>query len=374
MMKKITGILILLAIMLAGCRNNNSGNTSEAIFPEEEKRNSTLDYVQEYEALSSILQQFEEPAQVFRVTSTEHSQVIGRQGTVINLNPDYLETVDGEPVTGEITVVLKEQTNQRELVLGNTQTVSNGQLIVSGGAYYIGMAADGKELRIKKGKSLDMEFPKVTEDEMELFYGQRDSLGQMNWQVAQQKFVKKKHKEEDFIAETDVFMVVLETIEGIDTIKNFSQKEFEKQQKRRKMEKETREVEEKLYEAIKINQLGWINCDRFYRIPPDCKTDLIIAMDNKLIDVPVAKAFLVFKNINSVLSYNYFAHEDDNHFNNIHFNNIPVGEDVKLIIYTAEKGKVYIHSSDFTLKKDETLTIALKESNDKELENMLMLH
>lgn len=368
-MKKITGILILSAIMLAGCRNNNSGNTSETIFPEENKRNSTLDYVQEYEALSSLLQQFEEPAQVFRVASTEHSQVIGRQGTVINLNPDYLETVDGESVTGEITVVLKEQTNQRELVLGNTQTVSNGRLIVSGGAYYIGMAADGKELRIKKGKSLDMEFPKVTEDEMELFYGQRDSLGQMNWQVAQQKFVKKKYKEEDFIAETDVFMVVFETIEGIDTIKSFSQKEFEKQQKRRKMEKETREVEEKLYESIKINQLGWINCDRFYQIPPDCKTDLIIAMDNQSIDVPAAKAFLVFKKINSVLSYNYFADKD-----NIRFNNIPVGEDVKLIIYTAEKGNVYIHSSGFTLKKDETLTIALKKSNDKELENMLMLH
>ena len=44
---------------------------------------------------------------------------------------------------------------------------------------------------MKQGKGLEVEFPKLTDDEMGFFLGERDSLGQMNWIQAEQNFKSK---------------------------------------------------------------------------------------------------------------------------------------------------------------------------------------
>jgi hypothetical protein len=176
-MKKFTGLLLYLSLVLFGCDNPEKrileNNQSNSLAPK-----------QETGKLNDYLKKFEEPSQTFNISSLKPTQIKGKKGTMISINPADLETVDGKPVGKDIQIELKELTNQQQLLRTNAQTVSNGQLLVSGGAYFINMVSNGQQLKLKDGKSLGVAFPKLSEDEMALFYGQRDSLGQINWQKA----------------------------------------------------------------------------------------------------------------------------------------------------------------------------------------------
>ena len=64
-----------------------------------------------------------------------------------------------------------------KLTFANAQTVSDGKLLESGGAYYINLSCGKERLRIKKNKSIKIEFPKISDKDMSLFDGKVDSLG-----------------------------------------------------------------------------------------------------------------------------------------------------------------------------------------------------
>ena len=78
-------------------------------------------------------------------------------------------------------------TTSNDLFKSNAATVSNGRLLASGGSYFIGMENNGQKIRLKKGHSLPVDFPVFAKEEMELFYGERDSAGSMNWVKAGNK-------------------------------------------------------------------------------------------------------------------------------------------------------------------------------------------
>ncbi len=184
-MKNIIGILAIVTTVFCACGNRNKNKEAE-LQPttHEPQQNTTLSYVDDAENLNNLLRAYDKPAQRFQTTSKKKSTVTGILGTIIHVDPDNLETFDGEPLGETIEVELKEYCNQMDLLCGNVATVSNGELIISGGAYYLDITSEGKRLRIKRNKKIKVEFPKFAEEEMELFYGQRDSLEQMNWTVA----------------------------------------------------------------------------------------------------------------------------------------------------------------------------------------------
>lgn len=128
----------------------------------------------------------------FEQSSTQHftalpnkiSVVTARKGLKVTVNPSVLEKEDGTAVDGKITVSIIELTTTGDLFKSNAATVSDGKLLASGGSYFIGMECNGEKLRIKKGKALQMQFPKLKDEEMELFYGNRNADGNMNWNRA----------------------------------------------------------------------------------------------------------------------------------------------------------------------------------------------
>jgi hypothetical protein len=109
------------------------------------------------------------------------SSVTGKKGLKLKVDPSVLEKENGDPVNGNISVNMVELTNSEELFKANAATVSNGQLLLSGGSYYIGMECNGQKLRLKDGKTLEVNFPMLKKDGMELFYGQKNEAGDMNW-------------------------------------------------------------------------------------------------------------------------------------------------------------------------------------------------
>ena len=122
--------------------------------------------------------------QRFSIPANRVSMVTAAKGLKVAVDPSALEREDGASINAAIQVRIIELTNSNELFKSNAATLSNGKLLVSGGSYCIEMESGGYRLRIKKNRSLTVEFPRLKKGEMELFYGERNALEDMNWKRA----------------------------------------------------------------------------------------------------------------------------------------------------------------------------------------------
>lgn len=125
--------------------------------------------------------------QNFTVSAKSITNVQSRGGLKLSVDPAFIEREDGSPLQGNIEVSIVELTNVDDLFKSNAATISNGRLLASGGSYFIGMKNGKSKIRIKKGASLQAEFPVLKKEDMQLFYGQRDVDGNMNWTEANDK-------------------------------------------------------------------------------------------------------------------------------------------------------------------------------------------
>lgn len=123
-----------------------------------------------------------------RAPETHHFQqphrplvMIGEEGTEILIPADAFVHEDGSPVTTEVEIRLTEVANKQELLLSNLPTQSNGRMLVSGGVIHVEALADGKKVRLAPGKSMLVNFPGGYIADMQLFKGQYDASGTMNW-------------------------------------------------------------------------------------------------------------------------------------------------------------------------------------------------
>jgi len=175
--------IVLCTVILFSCntKKNNTENIAEQTFDTvkllPEKPLDIAGYNNGY---------IENSTQKFIAPPRKISIIKAAKGLKLTVDPNALEKEDGSTVDEKITVSIIELTTSEELFKSNAATISNGRLLVSGGSYFIGMECNGQELRVKKGNSLKVEFPQINNNEMELFYGNRDTAGNMNWIRAEQ--------------------------------------------------------------------------------------------------------------------------------------------------------------------------------------------
>jgi hypothetical protein len=301
----------------------------------------------------------DDPSQTFTVTADRAEKITGKAGTVISINPDDLTTLNNEPVAKNIEVELKELTSQEQLLKANAQTVSGGKLLVSGGAYYINLKSDGQQLKLKPGKSLAVNFPKLTNDPMSLFAGYHDTLQEMQWSQRKQTF-RPNGPQQAWRDTRNVTVQYDGDILEIDTLakrkpKNKTEKEKQKEQ-----------AYDKLYAAMEIQSLGWINCDRFYTVPN--KTTVSFKFDPRD-GIVFASIYLIFDDINSIAQTYYGAMENGSA--NPGLQDMPLGAKVRLVAFSLKDNKMMAHSSKLTIGKNETVSIAMKETSEEELKALL---
>ncbi|MBK9485177.1 MAG: hypothetical protein IPO01_08150 [Chitinophagaceae bacterium] len=201
---------------------------------------------------------------------------------------------------------------------------------------------------------------------MALFYGQRNDLGQMNWQKATVTFKVTKPEvnttttwDTSYIVWDDEKKSDIEKImDYVDSGYNPTPEEKERSIKQRK----NYAVSQKVYDKIGISKLGWINCDRFLDV--DNTTELY-ATFNPQDSVKNANVYLVFKDINSVIQAYYYSDKSPQ------FENIPIGYKARLIAYTVKDEKVFAYSTGLTITKGQKLTLNLKEINDKDFKKLI---
>jgi hypothetical protein len=226
-------------------------------------------------------------------------------------------------------------------------------LLVSGGAYYVNMTSDGKQLQLKEGKTMEVEFPQLTDEKMVLFYGGRDELERINWKEATQTFKP--------VPKTTHFTVVWDTREGTTEQQTDLKRELTKEE-RKKLEAEQRNanLKSKVYQAMSINKLGWINCDRFWNV--EQKTNLHISLDEVPAKLVSANVYLVFKGIFSTMQEYWFADNPDN----CRFAGIPLGSEVTVLAYSLVGEDIRACRTDFITEQDQTMPLKLQKMQPEE--------
>ena len=376
--------LFWVALVLISCNNKDKPQQNPQSY---QKSDSKVELAN----IDKLMIQNDSSSQFYFVSGKMPTKLIGKKGTVLYIVPSDLETEKGLDVSDSIAIELKELHSQKELVMANAQTVSDKKLLETGGAYYLSLSCVGQKLRIKKDKSFKLEFPIISTKKMTLFYGKSDSLGNMNWfdSGKQLSSIKESMTQFKSAAPPRPRMITIRLKTG----KVINMYEWEYQQKINNkdkslnsskvinrnsrvvydeeenmfFEKGNKEVNEALYKAVELKNLGWINCDRFYDIKE--KTNLVVSYDKKD-NIESSVLFLVFKDINSVMK-NYFILKNNIYYSE--FNNIPVGQKVKLISITVKNNEVFTYHSDLTIKLNKMITVNHKKSNINDINSLFDL-
>lgn len=383
--------------------------------------------------------------QKFSISSAKPSVITGKKGLKIIVDPSVLEKENGTAVDGKINVSIIELTNSEDFFKSNAATVSNGKLLMSGGSYFIGMECNGEKLRIKKDKNLQVDFPVLSNAEMELFYGQRDSSENMNWKRAGINLTKTEEDELLFtdssqntfddnlpafaLTETNeakIFPTLNEkvyyyenpmTIKAlVDTVNRYRAKiyidtvymwpkqiakllpgqrvdtnflykaygppkqfilkrcaESQEDNKRKAADKLKRDNAiakwqpknlagqiQKYYSPALIRNLGWINCDRFYKYNEQTEIEL---------DLPITfnrgsvQYFIIFKSFSGLINGKLNFTDGKN----IPLKNLPADEPVTLIAFTKSNGQVFHCKQEFVIEKNKTVKLDFKNISAGEM-------
>ncbi|HAA20048.1 MAG TPA: hypothetical protein DCP28_15255, partial [Cytophagales bacterium] len=149
MLKKTSPLLLLWTLLALACTST----------PE---KPSPAQIAAARQEVKDMLASIAEPVQKFTVSGESVEIIQGKHGTTVYVDPDFLETVDGSPLGERIQVELLELTSVEQMLLHNAQTVSDGQLLETGGAYHLQMSSGGRALQIKPGEQRAVQFPRLT--------------------------------------------------------------------------------------------------------------------------------------------------------------------------------------------------------------------
>ena len=340
-MKQIQYLLLVILACCASCGNTTT-TTTTTTFDSVSTVTTIVDGKHDLFLLDSVLKQYETPSQHLKSSYAHPMQVRGAKGTVISVNPDDLETMSGKPFSASIDIELKELTSTEDLIRSRAATVSDGKLLVSGGAYYINMTCAGEQVKLKSGKSLNVRFPKITDDKMSFFYGQRDSLGQMNWKPQQETA-----NNGGGTVETDIYMRKDGAVMS-------------------DSEKRIYALNDKVFSEISLQYFGWINCDHFLR--DGNLTDLLVSFDRSD-SLHYVNTFLAFKEINSVMQRIFDASAGANTFDNI-----PLNAKVVLIAVAVKDNKLFTSKVSLTMTANPKIVVKMKETAEKDIPDLFKMN
>lgn len=134
-----------------------------------------------YERADAFLERHAVPTQTFTGNAGAGFTITGEKGTKIKFLANVLVDGNGNPVTGNVTITLKEVLTKKDVMFSGMFTESNGQLLESGGELLVKAQKDGAELFINpqmKEDGVRVEVPKVMNNQdMGLFVQEKRQQG-----------------------------------------------------------------------------------------------------------------------------------------------------------------------------------------------------
>ena len=136
-----------------------------------------------YGSVKELLSSLATPAQTFEILPDEETTLVGDKGTSITITPNSFVFEDGTEPIGPITFSLKECYEYDDMLFENLTTTSQGKLLETGGMINLSCSSDGRKLKLKEFTELVVQFPQALEEDMHIFYGNREPNGQIDWEI-----------------------------------------------------------------------------------------------------------------------------------------------------------------------------------------------
>ena len=302
----------------------NGNNT-----PSEKRKNRRVEIALHYKniIIGNIFDRLKKESQFFKVSNKKDIEIKGNEGTIITIPKNSLVTKNGKIITETIEIELQEFYKKSDIIEANLHTMSDGKILESGGMVFINVKHGNENLQLKRGATVQLEFASRKDIRgMDTFYGEEKD-DQINWVP----------KNNSVLVTTA--SVVVDDEDGESRI--FTQRDTI-------LSKENTE-EDKL--ILKSNKLGWINCDRFYKL--ENKTDLIVKSETSF--KPHIR--LIFKDINSIMPINFNKQRQE-----FLAKDIPVGQKATLIAFYLVNEKPYFFSKEIIIQNNMTEKITLVET------------
>lgn len=121
-------------------------------------------------------------SQIFKIKGNRDTVIETRGGLLLSIPADNFIDATAQAVLGEIEIEVKEALNPLDIMKAGLTTLSNGNLLETGGMFYINARQDGQSLSINKSKGIHARIPELNPNKkMMLFDGQRLPNGEINW-------------------------------------------------------------------------------------------------------------------------------------------------------------------------------------------------
>jgi hypothetical protein len=283
----------------------------------------------------------EKESQYFLINPMRDTTIYGKEGTEIHIPTTALTS------RKLVSIKLKEFYSLADLMINDLSTVSDGEMIQTGGSIYLEAREHQteKKVTINPNLGLDIAFTGGREDpKMEVFIKDPHSA-KMNW-------IRPSKTEVTMTKSWSMTETILdpETNEVISSKTYNSKKEWEDHLNKKAEEKKTADIviakKKANYEKLKVYDMGYINCDRF---PDEPKIQFMVAADDNI----VAEYFVVFDNVRGVL-------KGETRGNSVDFGTIPSDKAARLIAVSFQGDKTYFYSQNFIAKNTPNAKVALR--------------
>lgn len=347
--------------------SSSAGTQNPAYYPQQgdaaTNRSNSLKDIRK--ALSS----FDQSTQTFTVSGTEPSTVTGAGGTRMHINPADLVTADGQPVSGDINVELKELDSPGKMALAGAPTMSNGDVLISGGSYYFGLTSNGQQLQLRDGSSMQVELPNITtEPDMEVYLGEVDANGNVNWQPTGQPLTPAAASSATIGDMKGNSPRNENGNNGSDSPRGNapSGPRTEGGSNNNSNNGGTRGNSYgtgayAYYSPANITRMGWVNCDKGFR----GGTKMFVEVEGA--DPVNTQVFVMYKDVKSLVEG---QPEQGFNTNNFIFNNIPNKQPVKIVAISKANGITYTGQVDAVTKTRGKFLVPLKQSTDADAAKM----
>ena len=162
------------------------------------RRVSIISTTYQYESLNELISLVEDQ-QVTRVGYNPRTDttVFLRLGTEAKIPNNAFSYLDGSPLDeGPVEINFKEAMNYQHMVSEQLFTQTADQMLETGGMIYIEALQNGKQLRLKEGKSIELLLPEQKiKKGMELFTAAPNEDGDIIWEETGQTITSQKKRD-----------------------------------------------------------------------------------------------------------------------------------------------------------------------------------
>lgn len=133
-------------------------------------------------AIAELFDKLDPEMQSFTIDPSQPNTITGKDGMIIQIPANAFVDENGNPVTGSVTVSLKEILSVKDQLLSGVAAASNDSILKSGGEFFFEVTSNGEKLNLAINQSITFDIPADKVDTtMQVFIGNNGVDTAFDW-------------------------------------------------------------------------------------------------------------------------------------------------------------------------------------------------